>query len=110
MTALELQGLLHRIQSETGHSREIDRDIGRQLGGVPSGHQSPDYTASIDACLALISRVLPGWHWHVGYGANGVFPYASVANERVRFEAQASTVPLALLTVLLEAHLSDEWT
>ena len=43
---------------------------------------------------------MPGWHWHVGYGPKGVMPYASISNGKIRCEAIAATVPLALLTTL----------
>jgi hypothetical protein len=62
------------------------------------------FTSSIDLCVSLIERVLPGWHWHVGFGPKGVLPYASVYTNQLHYEAMAGTVPLALLSALLQAR------
>jgi hypothetical protein len=105
--------LLKRVRSASGRDQHLDRDIARCLKearGKPD--DPPPYTASVDACIGLIERVTPGWHWHVGYGPKGVMPYAFLSNGEIRCEAIAATVPLALLTALLEArtdkHLRKE--
>ena len=103
--SIVLRALLNRVQAATGRDRKIDQDILNNLDEATPGQPVPEYTSSVDLCLALIEQDLPEWHWHVGYGPNGVIPYAFVENDQVRFEAQASTVPLALLTVLLKARL-----
>lgn len=73
-----------------------------------------DYTASIDAALALVERMLPEWEWHLTPG------YAAVVNpvNRARsdepwnedhevHEGRAPTVPLAILSALIAALLSQ---
>jgi len=62
--------------------------------------------------IALSPAVLPGWAWHVGHGARGIFPYASLHpkcpagdGSEPRAEATAPTVPLALLQALVKALL-----
>ena len=57
-------------------------------------------------CSDLVKRVLPGWHWHVGYGPEGVLPYASLYSEQRLYEATAGTVPLAPLSALLRARVA----
>lgn len=100
----DLTKLLKRLESATGRDDSLDGEIARHLDssfGNPAGPLP--YTASVDACIGLIERVMPGWHWHVGYGPKGIMPYASLKNRNRRYEATAATVPLALLTVVLEA-------
>jgi len=47
----------------------------------------------------LIKGILPQWRLHVGYGVSGVLPYASLTRGDCHFEAEAATVPLAILRV-----------
>jgi len=102
----DLRSLLKRVEAATGRDTALDRDISRLLDQSARGTPVPDYTASVDQCLALIGRALPGWHWHLGYGANGVFPYASLANGSRRIETEATTVPLALLAAIVKARMT----
>jgi hypothetical protein len=103
----EIEKLLRRVEAATGRDRDIDRDVARLVARITAQDEAPEYTASVDQCIALIDHALPGWHWHVGYGADGVFPYASLRHGRVNFETRASTVPLALLTAAVKARLSQ---
>ena len=93
---------LAAVARATGADRDLDALIRDAVYGNESD-DSPEYTASVDACLDLLRAVLPGWHWHVGHGASGVMPYASLSRDDDRFEAEAATVPLALLNVTLQA-------
>ncbi|HET6518667.1 MAG TPA: hypothetical protein VFG47_02470 [Geminicoccaceae bacterium] len=99
MTA-DLSDLLQRVRAATGHDPDLDAAI---AGLEHRAAEVPAYTASVDACLALVHRALPGWGWHVGYDARGVIPYAAVSKGRARHEAGAPTVPLALLAAILRA-------
>lgn len=107
MTARKLESLLRHVRTATGRDHDIDLAIARLVSHVEQGQEAPAYTASVDACLSLIEHTLPGWHWHIGFGPDGIFPYASVRKGRAQFEAESTTVPLALLTALLEACLSQ---
>ena len=102
MTA-EHEDLLKRIAAATGADAELDRLIAERLEGPDPPDPVPDYTASVDSCLGLIGRVLPGWHWHVGFGPRGIFPYATLQDGEDLFEALAPTVPLALLQAVVQA-------
>ena len=107
----DLGDLLQRVRSASGRDQRLDRDIARCLdtaAGEPG--DPPSYTASIDACIGLIERLMPGWHWHVGYGPKGVMPYAFLSQGRIRREAIAATVPLALMIALLEARSTEKPT
>ncbi len=103
----DIADLLARVRAATGHDVDLDAAIDAEL--PLDGADAPAYTASVDACLALIGHALPGWHWHVGYGAKGVMPYARVSDRTNthRAEATAATVPLALLDALLQAKLAE---
>ena len=103
----ELQALQQRVEAATGSDRELDRELARLLGGGLGGGASaapPDYTASVDHCVDLVHRVLPGWTWHVGWDATGVLPYATLHRETQLIQASAPTVPLALLKALIRAR------
>ena len=104
MTAV-LEDLLEKIAGATGADAALDRLIADRLEPGTPPEAVPDYTASVDSCLALIGRVLPGWAWHVGFGPRGILPYATLHDEEERFEAVAPTVPLALLAALLKARI-----
>lgn len=57
-----LRGLLERVKAAEGPSYALECAIGRTLEGINPSHQTPpNYTASVDAALALVGRALPGW-------------------------------------------------
>lgn len=91
------------LEVATGHDPSLDARIGRLLGGDVDA----DYSASVPRCTELIGRRLPGWRWHVGYGASGVFPYASLSRGDDLRTASAPTVPLALLAAMVETLLLE---
>lgn len=66
--------------------------------------EPPPFSTSVTAAIELTGKLLPGWRWHVGYGVKGIFPYACVTSPKgTRYEADAPTVPLALLKALSHA-------
>lgn len=100
------------IASATGRDEILDQRIAHVLDDFSVGDDAPNYTGSVDACIALIGQVAPHWHWHVGHGPSGVLPYAALTMEREgeeakRVEYASCTVPLALLGALIEAKLSE---
>lgn len=78
-----------------------------------------DFTSSIDAAVALIERVLPGWWWIIRTAeesqnffaqigtAQGPYDYRKGEN---CFPARAATPALALCAALLRALLSQHQT
>ncbi len=102
----ELENLLERIGTATGSDPALDREVAALLAA--SGENLPAYTASVDACLDLLRRVLPAWHWHLGHDASGIFPYASLSKGRRRVSAKGTTVPLVLLSVIVRALLAQQ--
>ena len=78
--AAKLKDLLTRIEAATEGDNDLDRDIAIALGwtppafGLPFWYDDegnywsalPDWSTSIDAALALVERVKPGWGCQVG--------------------------------------------
>lgn len=88
------------------------KELGRRLDAAPGcdtaldaavaeAFEQPmaDYSASVDAARRLVAAALPDWTLHLGFGATGVFPYASLAANGTRIVCDAPTVPLAVLRV-----------
>jgi len=98
---LSLDHLLERLRAATGSDVDLDAEVSLVLLGSPD--RAPGYTSSVDACLDLLQGVLPGWHWHVGHGANGIFPYATLSKGKTVVEANGTTVPLVLLLAIVKA-------
>lgn len=101
-----LQSLQRRIESGNGADRALDADIEKILRG-PSDHP-PDYTASVDRCLELLHGVLPNWHWHLGHGATGMMPYATLSKGQTRVSADGTTVPQVLLAAIIKALIEQQ--
>lgn len=101
----QLESLLTRLERADGHDEALDQMIAQALAGLRDETPTPDYTASVERCLDLLHKLLPQWRWHVGYSANGVMPYVVLMNGVQRVEAEAPTVPLALLRAIAKATL-----
>ena len=79
----DLSALIERIEALTGTDDLVDAEIYATIGGAPHTtraggrviplilkHDSPKwprYTASLDAAVALVERVLPGYKWSAGF-------------------------------------------
>ena len=116
-----LEGLIERVRAATGPDRELSRDIWQALDtpewkaaylraqepcGCPHDQAVEyaarylfDLTASIDAALDLVERLLPGRSVVVGLSSNPS-PYCGIAPSTLE---NAPTAPLAILTALLTA-------
>lgn len=132
------EDLLTRVRNATGPDREWDAEIASALGFPIEWKQAnytmetypvitwsdtrepcPQFTASIDAALALVERVLPGWHgaltWLPDHGPND----ASFACEIGPMDwsgdgppdniiGHGDSMPLAILAALLTALIAKE--
>jgi len=132
----DLKELLARVEKAEGVDRELDGHIevavrwieAARVGLKPehrakwrsnrAGHVSDGFThydagavtASLDATLALVERVLPGWGFYLrqdkdGCGAALVYPDASRVTPG---HETAATPALALLASLLKALIAKE--
>jgi len=88
------------LAGASGADPAIDRAVAATFG-VEGGEGG--WSASVERCVALLGRVLPGWSWHVGWGPSGVVPYARLRRGAELVSAEAPTVPLALLRAIVRA-------
>lgn len=96
------RALLIELERASGNDAALDEAIASTLGAKPAA-----YTASAESCVALMRQLLPGWHWHVGWGGNGIFPYVRLEQAGNRVRVEAPTVPLALLRAIIRASIED---
>lgn len=120
----DLAGLLERVKAATGPDRVLDEDLALCFGWSHEVNLEEDYecwrddagkarylpkvTASVDAALALVERMLPGWA--CGFDAGPKTKIAFVDRHDfadrmfgARWTAEATTLPLAILAVVLTA-------
>ncbi|MHB1086117.1 MAG: hypothetical protein ACYCZ0_00010 [Minisyncoccota bacterium] len=92
-----------------------DEFVTFEESGVPAIHchdPVPSYTASVDAAIALVERLLPGIFWVVGKGktreAEPPFGcHLLFGSDEIIGDGEAPTAPLAILSALLTALLSE---
>lgn len=126
----ELLALAERVETATGPEREIDARLHAILLGrtgfvwlghhydcdqlsAAGGFSVPKWTASLDAVVALIGEKLPGWRivqlWQPARRVRGPFVIDGAVCQLHSLhdcgdaEAEAKTLPLALLAAALRA-------
>ena len=135
----DLAELLERVRAATGPDRSIDVAIAiafppegekrRELSDASTrcgqywyshkyeeGSRSAlEFTASIDAALALTERMLPGWSWKIVGEPGAVYPHCAVVRNAATlsdvaeaFVASHRTPSLAILSALLAALIAQE--
>ena len=119
-----LEDLLARVEQAPGPDRELDGTLwclsvgyAERVSHNPStvfytkssGENAnmsresiPEYSASIDAALALVERLLPlhDIELHCFHHANGTSFYAEIGDQP---QVEGATLPLAILAALLRA-------
>ena len=85
-------GLAASLTRATGADAALDGAV-----ALAFGVEVADFTASVGAARRVAADALPDWKFHVGYDANGMFPYAAMTRGDTHVEANAPTVPLAIL-------------
>ena len=125
MDKTALVELRERVRKATGPDRELDAGLyplcdGRLAEIVPHWTDDqreeliPCYTASIDAALGLVKKVLPGGAWelttptaHYLYARASCW-YRERTPDRTNFEGTGETLPLAILDTLLSALIDQQ--
>lgn len=115
----ELEFLLARVEAATGPDRELDEAIGVLFGWIlfdaiecvyvsPEGKRGdmPCFTSSIDAAVALVERMLPGWKRGCGIDFIGPFGWVN-KSPKDQFFARAKTEVLSILSALLRALIPE---
>jgi hypothetical protein len=107
--------LLQRIEAASGPDRYLNADLLAHffvnINGVRTAFASdtvPDLTASIDAAIALVERMLPGIFWVIGQGkTNSVEKLFGCqllfGTEEIIGSGESDHAPLAILLALLKA-------
>lgn len=124
-----LEQLLDRVVKATGADRELDRDIASFFGdyvkceprnrtwrSAPSRkgpwRTLPDYTSSVDAAIAFIERVLPGWAKESYEAPNEGVMVRLISPTIPSTEhwggSRTATLPLALVAAALSALIVKE--
>lgn len=101
----QLDGLIEQVKAATGPDDKLDYAVDEWLwrsGGKHHGEMDtlPPFTASIDAALALVERLLPGWNYTFNRG------HCELRHPKHRakdVQAFGKTTPLAILAALLSA-------
>lgn len=91
-----------RLAAATGADYDLDGAVARAFG-CPPAH----YSGEADQCRALVASALPGWKLHVGFDVAGVFPYAALTRGDLHIEAEAPSLPIAILRVAVKAARSS---
>jgi len=146
----KLEELIAALEKADGPRRDLDADILEATGGCAHreteyyciedgndvdsgftckrchkdtyGERVPTFTASMDAALALLAIVKPGWFWRGGYVPAGKYERgeyqhgwghisrtdASNCDRDDEFTGWAATPALAILIATLRAKLSQE--
>lgn len=95
------------IDEPTRHSDdELQADI--DLVGIEGMVIDAPYTASLDATVALVERMLPGAVWSAGKGWDGPWSCIDTSGTMCNHEGRAATTVLALLTALFRALSARE--
>lgn len=102
-----LHELATMLDEATGPSRELDNRIWDALNGCV-GPTHGNWSSSIDAALALMGRMLPGWSWQINGGAYAILrpPKATCWSSSLCFDGDAPTAPLAILKATVAALIA----
>lgn len=120
----DLRELEKRLEEATGGSEDLNIEILHVLhdhgGFAREMVVVPNFTASLDAAVALVERCLNGWGWRCGQGVtqhwvngravtgwaflNRVHP--DHADKKDEAGAYAETAPLALCLALIRALIA----
>lgn len=142
---MRIEALIERMEKLDGPDREVDAWIGYHTNLVvdemswrekidrfgiehavksATSHQNvwssalPAYSASLDAVIALVEKVLPGWYWRVG--RTSLFPngwayisrthpsHCDREDEAACADGKAANPAIALLLALLRALQSGD--
>lgn len=121
----DIASLLERVTAAAGPDRVLDLDLALAL--VPDvvvlrrndddtanePHTYWEYTTSIDAALALVERMLPGWKWQFYsegvYGAGGIVAslmepaFAALSRKGRPYRHAEGTGPTLAIAILIAA-------
>lgn len=113
-SGLDLEELLERVEKATGPDRLLDARL-RDKFYQPYGHKNPTepiraYTASVDAALALVERVLPKSDVSLFKRIDGWNSFVKnlLTHEVFAPETKRPNGALAILSALFRALIAQE--
>jgi hypothetical protein len=104
----DLLKLAERCEAATGHSLDLDHEIGRALS-TDGNYSYRPYTASLDAAMQLVPE-----GWYIGEWVESPdrdtswITLVPAADEKVERTGKADTNPLALCAAALRARAAQE--
>ncbi len=108
---MTLTELLAKVREAKGANYMLEIEIADALGTHPRFSPPPQFTASIDAALALVERVMPGCAMNAWIDPTRPEPrrcQADIFPEDHSFGGSAPTLPLAICAALLSALIARE--
>lgn len=106
----EIAELIRRVEAATAGSEELGVAVNEALDIASYITDEGNPTESVDAALALVERVLPGWFGSVDWAPPK--PTAHLNRDGGPWvgtvEAEGATLPLAILATVLRAHAHQE--
>lgn len=118
---MDMIELAERCERGSGWNSALDKAIMRALGyswrGMDYWHDDGEtiwkgrtcFTASLDASVALLERVLPGWWWALNQEGESVFA-VHVWRLMVDARGEATSPARALLAAILRALAAKDET
>lgn len=111
----KLEELLERVEKATTANYNLETSISVALTPeLAMRGISPNVTASIDAALALVERVLPGWDW-LKKSEKVISLYRPLTEQEeiekawaVHHDGAGPNIPLAIISALLKALIAQE--
>lgn len=113
----ELRELLERVEKATGPNTEIEVELIQRFISAKEGDLHRRYTiavygftSSIDAAIALVERVRPGWAWNVGNVGEEDRPSVALTvpfEPYQDFVAHGATPALAVIAALLRSLIAE---
>lgn len=112
--ARELEALAKRVARASGPDPELDSAIWKCVASVTPGYESDanqqpiPITASLDAALGLVDRLLPQWRWKLQQIDKGTVHFKCTLEPRTGSPARGyheKAAPLAVIDALLRALL-----
>lgn len=101
MTALT--DIIERLESATGPNFKLDCDIRRMFDPEHAEHFTipPNFTASLDAAIALCERVFPAANWQLCSSGGCTLIYGNTPDGHDILEAGTQTAPTPALALCL---------
>ena len=104
---MTIDELIEKLEKADGPNFALEQEIQFVLERHRGNLKPPNYTASLDAAVALAERVLPGWMWSMTTGLGHTAAYVRdksiTAPDKIEGDGYHATPALALCLATLKA-------